>query len=158
MPRGERLGPALLLLLLALSLATALAVLNARTPDLALEVLSMSRQLGGDGDEEADEARLRFFVRFDEPNATIQIVGRDREPIRTLADGYVLNRDEVIRCIWDGRDDAGEHVPRGRYRLRVVLPGQGRDMVFPRRIKVAQVDRVEGYGELYPCSRVGPRP
>lgn len=132
--RADRLGPALLLALLAVSLAVAAFVYRARTPDLALEVTDIQRNLSPDGDGRKDLARVTFFVRFDEPSATVQIVGKDRVIVRTLAAEFGLEEDVPVRCTWDGRNDDGELVARGRYRLRVVLPGQGRDMVFIRRI------------------------
>lgn len=152
MPRGERLGPALLLLLLAAALATAIWVSRSRSPDLALELVRMSRPQAADSRGEA--ARISFFVRFDEPEATVQIVGRDKVPARTLASGMELRADEVVECAWDGRDDEGEPVDTGRYRLRVLLPSRGRDMVFPRRMRVGDVEGVPPAGG---CETVGPR-
>ena len=152
MPRGERLGPALLFLLFAAALATAIWVTRSRSPDLALELVRMSRPQAADG--RGDPARVRFFVRFDEPKATIQIVGRNMVPARTLASGMELRAEELVECVWDGRDDEGEPVEPGRYRLRVLLPSRGRDMVFPRRMRVGEVEGVPPAGG---CERLGMR-
>ena len=135
-PGRGRLGPALVLALLAASLVVGALVYRARTPDLALEVPRIERDLrlgaaGGEG-----MARLRFFVRFDEPEATVQIVGAARAPVRLLLGPVELTDGRELVCDWDGRDDAGELVDPGHYRLRVVLPGQDRDMVYPRPIDV----------------------
>lgn len=129
----RRLGPALLLALLAASLVVGALVYRARTPDLALEVPRIERiiRLGETGD--AGVARVRFFVRFDEEEATVQVVGAQRRPVRTLYEGPLLADREVV-CEWDGRDDAGELVVADDYRLRVVLPGADRDMIYPRRV------------------------
>ena len=129
----RRLGPALLLALLAAVLVVGALVYRARTPDLALEVPRIERdlRLGAPGD--AGLAQVRFFSRFDEPTATVLIVGRQRRVVRTLAAGPLARNRELV-CQWDGRDDAGELVAPGHYRLRVVLPGQDRDMLYPRRI------------------------
>lgn len=145
---GGRLGPALVLALLAASLAVAALVYRARTPDLALEVPRIERNLRLGAPGEQGIAQIRFFVRFDEPDATVQMVGAEREPVRTLYTGE-LTQDEEVVCTWDGRDDEGELVTADDYRLRVVLPGQDRDMVYPRRI-----DARGGAGEDGEAARV----
>lgn len=132
--RGGRLGSLLLVLLLLASLVSGILVLRARTPDLALEVTELERSVTR-GEESGS---FTFFVRFDEPDATIEIVGRNKARARTLADGVELVAGRRISCMWDGRDDQGMLVEPGRYRVRVLLPGQGRDMVYPRRIEVVR--------------------
>ena len=132
-PAG-RLGPALVLALLAASLAVAAFVYRARTPDLALEVPRIERDLSLGAAGRDGVAQIRFFVRFDESDATVQVVGVEREPVRLLYTG-ALTADEEIVCVWDGRDDQGDLVIPDNYRLRVVVPGQDRDMIYPRRIE-----------------------
>ena len=136
-PQGRegRLGPALLVALLALSLAAGVLVYHARTPDLALEVPKLDRLLGTGGKAKIP-VELEFFVRFDEPDALVEIVGSGDVTVRTFAQSVRLNAGERITCAWDGRDDHGDSVDAGNYRLRVVLPDQDRDMVFPLRIAV----------------------
>jgi hypothetical protein len=86
-------------------------------------------------------ARLRFFVREGDPDATVEIVGPDLEVIRTLYRGPLV-ADRPVSFAWNGRTDAGKVAnPRHRYRLRVVLPGEDRDMVYPRRITLVGVER-----------------
>ena len=135
--REGRFGPALLIALLAVSLLAAILVYHARTANLALEVTRIERLLGT-GKEADFPVQLEFFVRFDEPDALVEIVGSGDTPVRTLAAGVSLVSEERITCIWDGRDDEGDPVPPGNYRLHVVLPDQDRDMVFPQRILVRQ--------------------
>ncbi len=128
---GNRLGTLALVALLIISLAFGVFVLRARTPDLALEVTSFPKELGDRGLSE-----FVFFVRFDEPRAKVEIVGRDQVVTRTLAPSIALSSEEPITCRWDGIDDDGEKAGPGRYRLRVTLPGQDRVMVFPKRLDV----------------------
>jgi hypothetical protein len=144
--RAARLGPALLLALLAASLVVGALVFRARTPDLALEVPRIERdlRLGAEGSE--GTAQIRFFVRFDEPEATVQVVGAERAPVRVLYEGELFADQDVV-CVWDGRDDAGELVIPDDYRLRVVLPGEDRDMVYPRRIDARGVGGTAGAEE-----------
>jgi hypothetical protein len=111
-------------------------VVQARTPNLELEVIHLTRKFSPDGDGRCDKARIRFFVRDSDPDATVQIVGPDREHVRTLYRG-LLTADEPARFTWNGRTAAGKLAnPQDRYRLRVVLPGQDRDMVFPQQIEL----------------------
>lgn len=133
--RERRLGPALLVALLVASLITGILVYRARTPNLALEVPKIDRLLGTGGKADLP-VEFVFFVRFDEPHALVELVGPGDETVRTFAADAALAADERVRCIWDGVDDEGDRVAPGNYRLRVVLPEQDRDMVFPQRIAV----------------------
>ena len=40
---------------------------------------------------------------------------------------------EQVTYSWDGRADGGELARPGRYRLLVELPGEDREMIWPRR-------------------------
>ena len=135
--REGRFGPALLIALLVASLLAGVLVYHARTANLALEVPRIERLLGT-GKKADFPVQLEFFVRFDEPDALVEIVGAGDAPVRTFAEGASVVSEERITCVWDGRDDEGAPAPPGNYRLRVVLPGQDRDMVFPQRILVRQ--------------------
>lgn len=132
----ERLGPALLVALLAAALVVAALVYRARTPDLALEVVRMTRSFDPEARGPRGEAQIRFFVRFDEAHARVALVGRDRELARTLDEDVSLRANEPVTYTWDGSTDDGDPAEPGRYRLAVVLPGEGREMVFPRRIEL----------------------
>lgn len=130
------MGAITVIALLVASLVLGLLVYRARTPDLALEVTSFPEDFGGES-----FAEIIFFVRFDEEEAKVEIVGRDQVVARTLAESIPLEAEERIRCVWDGLDDEGEKVEAGRYRLRVTLPGEGRQMVFPKRLDVLAIER-----------------
>lgn len=127
---GSRLGAAGLIALLVASLVLGLLVYRARTPDLALEVTKLPREF------RAPAAEIEFFVRFDSPEATVEIVGRDQVVAKTLASPLALEANEPVTCTWDAVGDDGRRVDPGRYRLRVTLPSEDREMVFPRRITV----------------------
>ena len=128
---SKRLGAIALIGLLAVSLVLGIFVYRARTPDLALEVTSFPKTFGNRA-----FAEIIFFVRLPDDNAKVEIVGRDKVVTRTLADSIALDSDQRVRCLWDGLDDGGEKAPPGRYRLRVTLPGEGREMVFPKRLDI----------------------
>jgi hypothetical protein len=119
----------------------AAVVVQARTTDLELEVLQLPREISPNGDGRRDTGRIRFFVRDSDPDATVQIVGPRREPARTLYRGP-LTADERVTFTWNGRTATGALAdPRDRYRLRVDLPSQDRDMVYPQQIALVGVSR-----------------
>lgn len=116
-------------------------VVHARTPKLELEVLSPPREFkfSPNGNGHQDKAKIRFFVRDSDQDATVQIVGPDRQRVRTLYRGP-LTAYKQVTFTWNGRTAAGRLAnPRQRYRLRVVLPGQDRDMVYPQQIEIVGV-------------------
>jgi flagellar hook assembly protein FlgD len=127
-----RLGTALFFALLAATLAVSVLVVRARDPDLELEVTELTRKL--DTDEEP--ARIRFFVRDSEREATVEIVDEDEEPVRTLDRDATLLAGREVAYEWDGRDDRGRIVPHESYFVRIELPSADRSMVWPKRIQV----------------------
>jgi hypothetical protein len=116
-------------------------VVHARTPKLELEVISLPREFrfSPNGNGHRDKARIRFFVRDSDPDATVQIVGPHRQRVRTLYHGP-LTADEPVTFTWNGRTASGQLAnPQDRYRLRVVLPAEGRDMVYPQQFELVGV-------------------
>jgi hypothetical protein len=147
-PRGP--GAVLLCVLLAASFVAAAAVLRAKTPHLALEVERLSTcprgtnqdrsvcQLLTPGAGAHRIARIRLFVRYTDPNATVDIVGGGLDPARTLARGVRLVADRPVSYRWNGRTDVGGLAPPGAYGVRVDLPGTGRDMLWvDQRLRVS---------------------
>ena len=131
----SRAGPALFVALLVASVVTAAGVLHARTPDLALQVTHFTTEVSPGARGAAGRARIAFFVREGDSDARVEIVGPSLRVVRTLYRGPLV-ADRPVSFAWDGRRDSGHPVsPRHRFRLRVILPGQDRDMVYPRRIK-----------------------
>jgi hypothetical protein len=134
----NRNGSILFVALLIASVATAAVVVHARTPDLALEVTHLTHKISPQGPGKHRAARIRFFVRESDPHATVEIVGPNLKLIRTLYRGpLVANRP--VSFTWDGRTASG-NVPSAsnRYRLRVILPSQDRDMAYPQRIDIVE--------------------
>ena len=121
--------------LLVAAVVVAGVVVHARTPKLELEVLSIPHTFSPNGDGQRDTARIAFYVRDSDPHARVQIVGPNRQVIRTLYRGpLVAYRHENFT--WNGRTSGGRLAnPHDGYRLRVVLPGQDRDMVYPTQIR-----------------------
>jgi flagellar hook capping protein FlgD len=63
------------------------------------------------------------------------VVDENGDPVRTLATD-ASRRPGRITFRWDGRDDAGDLVPDGSYRLRMHFRGDGRTIVIPNVIRV----------------------
>jgi hypothetical protein len=149
--RGARLGlaAAVLLSLLVVTTAVAVLVVRARTPDLVLEVTKQcpppapadncSPEFDPNGSKPlAREMEIEFFVRESDPHALVRIVDSHEDTVRTLDPDVALVADQEVSYIWDGRTDAGTLALPGRYRLGVELPSEDRDMIWPRRIFLAQ--------------------
>jgi hypothetical protein len=112
-------------------------VVHARTPKLELEVQTLTPKFSPKGGTKHPRtARIEFFVRDNDPHAVVQIVGPQRQRIRTLYRGRLV-AEKSVTYHWNGRTDAGTLAsPDEKYRLRVVLPSQDRDMVYPQEIKL----------------------
>jgi hypothetical protein len=138
-PTAPAKAAALFVCLFAAALVAAAIVAASRTSDLVLEVAEdFPEAFSPDGDGNDDVARLSFFVRESDPDASVYIVGRDEAPVRTLDEHVALEANEGVTYTWDGRTDEGTPAPIARYRLRVELPNSDRDMVFPRRIDLVR--------------------
>ena len=140
----SRTGPVLFIGLLVASVLTTAGVLRARTPDLALQVTHFTTKISpqGQGPKRLPRvARMRFFVRESDPDATVQIVGPNEKVVRTLYRGPLV-ADRPVSFTWNGRNREGALPnPHHRYRLRVILPGSDRDMAYPQRITLAEAAR-----------------
>jgi hypothetical protein len=132
----NRTGPALFCALVVATVVAAAVVVHARTPDLALQVTHITHRISPQGGGGYRAAHISFFVRYGDPDATVEIVGPNLKPIKTLYRGP-LAADRPVSFTWNGRTPAGAVPnPDHRYRLRVILPGSDRDMVYPRRIDI----------------------
>jgi hypothetical protein len=113
-------------------------VVRARTPKLELQVLYIPQKpFSPNGDGHRDRARISFYVRDSDPDAKVQIVASGNEVVRTLYRGRLVAYRRVT-FTWNGRTSRGRLAdPRYGYRLRVDLPSQDRDMVYPAQIRLA---------------------
>lgn len=86
-----------------------------------------------------DRVRDRIEVGFDlsEP-ATVSFLIMDGEgnEVRRIVDNRELAGDEKYRFRWDGRDEDGNPVPDGIYRMRVVRRDEGRIVDSFKRIRL----------------------
>jgi hypothetical protein len=87
----------------------------------------------------ADGVRDRSEVGFDlsEPaTVSFSIMDGEGNEVRRLIDDRSLAGDEKHRFSWDGRDDAGNLVPEGVYRMRVIRRDEGRIVDSFKRLRV----------------------
>jgi hypothetical protein len=85
------------------------------------------------GDCHYDQVRIKFRVTQSD-HATVQVVKPGGRVVVTLARGEFLKRYHYFSFHWDGRQRGGGIAPAGRYKLRVKLLGQERNLVPPGTI------------------------
>lgn len=120
------------ILFCALALATlgALAVIQKlRLDGVVLDIARVTR-LTGDEVTKKRRVQVEFRMRSDSDDAVVRIVDSDEQPVATLLDGGELEGDEREYVFyWDGRDESGRRVPRGNYRVEILLRDQGREVL-----------------------------
>jgi hypothetical protein len=85
------------------------------------------------GDCRFDEIRIRFRVTQSD-HGTVQVVKPGGRVVITLARDKYLKRYHFHTFYWDGRQRGGGIAAPGRYKLRVKLLGQERNLVPPGAI------------------------
>lgn len=143
------IGATLFFALLVASAAVAVLVVRARTPDLVLEVTKQctlpspanncTPEFDPRGKPRYRKLEIVFFVRESDAHALVRIVDSHEDTVRTLDADVPLEAGQKVTYVWDGRTDAGAIAPAGRYRVGVELPGEDRDMIWPRRIFLGDV-------------------
>jgi hypothetical protein len=85
----------------------------------------------------------------------VQVVKPGGKVVITLARDKFLKRYHFFSFYWDGRTRADGIAPRGRYKLRVKLLGQERNLVPPGTIRLHREPRRPG-GKCKPAGRQSP--
>lgn len=135
MPRGHSRAAAVVTLVLVAGAVAAFVqtqVLKAERPPVRAIALDgeLSPGCGCDRGTALLRVRLAEAQRID-----AAIVDDDDRTVRTLAAG-ALRGSGPTSFYWTGRDDSGDFVPEGEYRLRVDTTDPERSTVFPRAIEV----------------------
>jgi hypothetical protein len=92
------------------------------------------------GDCRFDKVRIRFRVTQSD-RATVQVVKPGGKVVVTLARDRFLKRYHFFTFYWDGRRRGGGIAAPGRYKLRVKLLGQERNLVPPGTIHLHRAPR-----------------
>jgi flagellar hook assembly protein FlgD len=121
---------AILFCCLALATLAALAVIQkVRLDGVVLDLAHLSRITGAEATPR-QRVEVEFRMRSDSGDAVVRIVDSEEEPVVTLVDGKPLEGDErEYTFYWDGRDEDGDRVPRGYYRMEILLRDQGREIL-----------------------------
>ena len=90
------------------------------------------------GDGCIDRGRIRFRVTVSD-RGEVQIVTPGGRVVRTLASDLALPSYTFFEFNWDGRDGRGETAPPGRYKLRVTLSEQDRELTTRGRLVLHRV-------------------
>jgi hypothetical protein len=147
MPRRRVEGPAAALVFALLVLATVAAFAWAqrlkRDPLLLDRVTIGTQSSPGftpNGDCRFDKVRIRFRVTQSD-DATVQVVKPGGRVVATLARDRFLKRYHFFTFYWDGHSREGAVALPGRYKLRVKLLGQERNLVPPGTIHLHRAPR-----------------
>ncbi|HEX4669556.1 MAG TPA: hypothetical protein VH275_06235 [Solirubrobacterales bacterium] len=95
------------------------------------------------GDCRYDRLRIKFRVTQSD-HATVQVVKPGGHVVVTLARNRFLKRYHYFAFHWDGRQRGGGIVAPGRYKLRVKLLDQERNLVPPGVIRLHRAPQHPG--------------
>ncbi|MDQ4048881.1 MAG: hypothetical protein M3131_05800 [Actinomycetota bacterium] len=105
---------------------------------VVLRFATSPQDISPNGDGVRDSAKVGFDLS--EPaEASFSIVDSEGNERRRLFDDRQLAGDTKHRLTWDGRDDDGNRVPDGSYRMRVARRKEGRVLDSIKRIRVDTV-------------------
>jgi hypothetical protein len=92
--------------------------------------------------------RIRLKFRTTTSNdGTVQIIRPGGTVVRTLAEGEFLKRYSYHAFHWDGKNDAGAIQPAGRYRMRVLLEDEDRQLTLPGTIHIRKAGAIPCEGQ-----------
>lgn len=121
---------AILFCALALATVGALAVIQKLRLDGVVLDLARVTRLTGEEATKRHRVEVEFRMRTESDDAVVRIVDEQADPVRTLLDGGRLEGDQrEYVFFWDGRDESGDRVPRGRYRVEILLRDQDREVL-----------------------------
>jgi hypothetical protein len=72
---------------------------------------------------------------------TVEIIRPGGELVTKLARNIFLKRYTIHTFHWDGANEDGVIQPPGRYKLRVILEGEGRSLTAPGTIRLERPQR-----------------
>ncbi len=105
---------------------------------LVLRFAAQPIALSPNGDGYNDRTRVGFDLS--EPaTVSFAIIDADNNEVRTLVDERRLAGDTKHRFRWDGRDDDGNVVSDGTYRMRVIRRDEGRVIDSYKKLRVDTV-------------------
>jgi flagellar hook assembly protein FlgD len=86
------------------------------------------------GDGRRERAHITFRLKKAD-DVTVHMINADGDQVRKLMDRHLGAYQQIIPSLsWDGRDDDGQLVPDGRYRISITLAHLGRTVISQRTI------------------------
>ncbi len=152
-----RLARAVFVLLVVATLAAFFAAQRIKGEPAVAKVRGLAPVFSPNGDRFKDVNR--FYIELREPTSiSVDVVDTAGEAVRRLVDDAAVGPREPLRLRWDGRTDAGERVPDGRYRVRVTIRREGRSVTVPATTLVDTRPPRPRVKEIHPGAIVGPVP
>ena len=102
---------------------------------LVLRFGANPRDISPNGDRVRDVSRVGFDLS-EAAEVSFSIIDSEGTEVRRLVDDRELAGARKYRFLWNGRDDAGNEVPDGTYRLRVVRRKEGRVVDSIKEVRV----------------------
>jgi flagellar hook assembly protein FlgD len=88
------------------------------------------------GDGRRDVAHITFRLKKAD-DVTVHILNADGDEVRKLMDRHLGAYQQIQpSLVWDGRDDDGQLLPDGRYRVAITLAHLGRTVISQRSIVI----------------------
>ncbi|MFM8791543.1 MAG: hypothetical protein ACKOFX_03530 [Solirubrobacterales bacterium] len=87
------------------------------------------------GDCRRDGMTIRFRTTRSD-RARVEVITPKGEPVDTLARDKFLKRYRIHLFWWEGTDEAGRPAPKGPYKIKVTMLGEGRVLYLPGKIRL----------------------
>lgn len=87
--------------------------------------------------------KLKFRTTTTNDHGTVEVIRPGGEVVSILARKQYLKRYSYHTYHWDGTNEDGVVQPPGRYRLRVLLEDEGRELTLPGTIRLHRPQREE---------------
>ena len=83
------------------------------------------------------DRRIKLKFRTTTSNkGTVEVIRPGGEIVNVLAKKEFLKRYTIHTYFWNGKNDHGVIQPAGRYRMRVLLEDEGRELTLPGTIRL----------------------
>jgi flagellar hook assembly protein FlgD len=108
------------------------------------------------GDGRRERARITFRLKRSD-DVAVHMLNADGDQVRKLYDKHVAAYTFIKPSIvWDGRDDRGQLLPDGRYRVAITLAHLGRTVISQRTIQLDTTPPKPRVRSIGPSKAYGP--
>jgi flagellar hook assembly protein FlgD len=129
------LAPLLFALLVLASVVAFAHAQKVKHVGLLVDRVKMTRDFSPNGDGVRDLAFIRFRLTR-EDHVDVSVINDKGATVRHLDEDAKLPSYHYWLYIWDGKTDPDAPLPAGVYRVKVVLRGEGRDLVLRKKINL----------------------